>query len=102
MNLGFSRPYLFFEWKQQLVVDLDATPGISQKQISKSEEGVKEKIILSQEKNIQQLNELVRSLRLQLQQCRGDIEKANSTVHLHPLTKHVTRLEQQQLHEGLS
>ncbi|KAL6202595.1 hypothetical protein ACLB2K_026303 [Fragaria x ananassa] len=37
-----------FEWKQQLVPDLDATPSISQKpsESSKSEEAVKEKIYL--------------------------------------------------------
>ncbi|KAK6936256.1 hypothetical protein RJ641_033286 [Dillenia turbinata] len=63
-----------FEWKQQLVSDLDATPSISDKQqrISEREEAVKEKIILSQEKNIQRLNELVRSLREQLNQCRSN------------------------------
>ena len=35
-----------FEWKQQLVIDLDSTPSISQKQhqISKREEVVKEKV----------------------------------------------------------
>jgi hypothetical protein len=35
-----------FEWKQQLVIDLDPTPSISQKQhlISKREEAVKEKV----------------------------------------------------------
>lgn len=35
-----------FEWKQQLVFDLDSTPSISQKhhQISKREEVVKEKV----------------------------------------------------------
>jgi hypothetical protein len=35
-----------FEWKQQLVIDLDPTPGISKKQhqISKREEAVKEKV----------------------------------------------------------
>ncbi|PON65230.1 peptidyl-prolyl cis-trans isomerase G [Trema orientale] len=88
-----------FEWKQQLVIDLDATPSISQKQqrVSKREEAVKEKIILSQEKNIQRLNELVRSLREQLQRCRGNNE-ANGTAH--PLTEHVIGLERPQLLEG--
>ena len=35
-----------FEWKQQLVIDLDSTPSISHKQhqISKREEVVKEKV----------------------------------------------------------
>lgn len=34
-------------------------------------------IILAQEKNIQQLNELIQSLQLQLLHCRG----SNSTAH---------------------
>ncbi|KAK6926535.1 hypothetical protein RJ641_008254 [Dillenia turbinata] len=80
-----------FEWKQQLVSDLDATPSISDKQqrISKREEAVKEKIILSQEKNIQRLNELVRSLREQLVQCRSNCtaetfgENVNELDRLH-------------------
>ncbi|CAL8162215.1 unnamed protein product [Prunus armeniaca] len=71
-----------FEWRQPLVVDLDATPSISQKhnQISDREEAVKEKIILLQEKNIQRLNELVRSLREQLVQCRSKTQTTNHTV----------------------
>ncbi|XP_050367528.1 uncharacterized protein LOC126785895 [Argentina anserina] len=62
-----------FEWKQQLVPDLDATPSISQypSQSSKREEVVKEKIILLQEKNIRRLNEVVSSLREQLKQCKS-------------------------------
>uniref|UniRef100_A0A803R3B9 Uncharacterized protein n=1 Tax=Cannabis sativa TaxID=3483 RepID=A0A803R3B9_CANSA len=103
MSLGFSsQPHQLFEWKQPLVIDLDATPTISQQQqqqqhVSKREEVVKEKIILSQEKNIQRLNELVRSLREQLQQCKGSNE-ANGTAR--PLTAHVIGLERQQLLEG--
>ncbi|CAL2265307.1 unnamed protein product [Prunus armeniaca] len=71
-----------FEWREPLVVDLDATPSISQKQnqISDREEAVKEKIILLQEKNIQRLNELVRSLREQLVQCRSKTQTTNHTV----------------------
>lgn len=36
-----------FEWRQQLVADLDATPIVNQKQhqISKREEAVKEKVL---------------------------------------------------------
>lgn len=55
-----SRPFLLvflliiliitsqFEWRQQLVVDLDSTPTINQKQhqISKREEAVKEKVLI--------------------------------------------------------
>ncbi|GMY15770.1 Peptidyl-prolyl cis-trans isomerase G [Fagus crenata] len=86
-----------FEWKQQLVIDLESTPSISEKQheISKREEAVKEKIILSQEKNIHRLNELVRSLRRQLQQCRADNETTNGNAS--HLTEHVIELERQRI-----
>lgn len=88
-----------FEWKQQLVSDIEANPNVSQKQqqISKREEAVKEKIILSQEKNIQRLNELVRSLREQLLQCRSNNDKLNGTVS--SLTESVIDLERQQILE---
>ncbi|GFQ07241.1 hypothetical protein PHJA_002868200 [Phtheirospermum japonicum] len=72
-----------FEWRQQLVsnADADTPPGESQKQqgILEREESVKEKIILSQEKNIQMLNELVRSLKEQLQLCQSNNETSNGT-----------------------
>ncbi|KAG8371141.1 hypothetical protein BUALT_Bualt13G0055900 [Buddleja alternifolia] len=88
-----------FEWRQQFVSDLDANPRESekQKQISKGEEGVKEKIILSQEKNIQRLNELIRILKEQLQQCRSSNETVNSTVS--SLTENVIELEREQIIE---
>ncbi|GMI81664.1 hypothetical protein like AT5G22280 [Hibiscus trionum] len=62
-----------FEWRQQFV-DLDMTPSVTpkQQQISRREEAVKEKIILSQEKNIQRLKELVQNLQQQLWQCKGN------------------------------
>ncbi|KAK7836525.1 hypothetical protein CFP56_022395 [Quercus suber] len=62
-----------FEWKQQLVIDLDSTPSISQKQhqISKREEVVKEK------------------------QCRDNNETTNDNAS--PLTEHVIGLERQQI-----
>ncbi|KAI7991085.1 hypothetical protein LOK49_LG12G01644 [Camellia lanceoleosa] len=84
---------------QQLVSDIEANPNVSQKQqqISKREEAVKEKIILSQEKNIQRLNELVRSLREQLLQCRSNNDKLNGTVS--SLTESVIDLERQQILE---
>lgn len=87
-----------FEWKQQLVSDVDSSPTVSQKQqqISKREEGVKEKIILSQEKNIQKLNELVRSLREQLRQCMINNETTNN---LSSLADNVIELEPQQILE---
>lgn len=80
-----------FEWKQQFGNETEATPSTSQKEqyLSKREESVKEKIILSQEKNIQKLNELVQSLREQLLQCKGENKIANST-----LTERLHKLEQ--------
>lgn len=55
-------------------------------------------IILSQEKNIHRLNELVRSLRQQLQQCRQDNETTNGNES--PLTEHVIELERHQILEN--
>ncbi|KAK7345294.1 hypothetical protein VNO77_15895 [Canavalia gladiata] len=71
-----------FEWKQQYQSEIEATPTTSQKlkNISQREESVKEKIILSQEKNIQRLHELVRSLREQLLQCKAGSEVSNITT----------------------
>ncbi|KAA3455465.1 A-type inclusion [Gossypium australe] len=87
-----------FEWRQPLV-DVDTTPSVSQKpqQISRREEAVKEKIILSQEKKIQRLNELVRSLEQQLLQCKGDNKTTNGTVSY--LTERILELERQQILE---
>ncbi|CAN1193233.1 hypothetical protein LINPERPRIM_LOCUS28082 [Linum perenne] len=88
-----------FEWRQQLVNDIDPTPSITvkQQQISKREEAVKEKIILSQEKNIYRLNELVRSLRQQLSECSCRNETTNGSAN--SLTEHVIELERQQFLE---
>ncbi|XP_050941087.1 uncharacterized protein LOC127149484 [Cucumis melo] len=80
-----------FEWRQQLVPEVDTTVNSQkqQQQISTREEAVKEKILLSQERNIQRLNEVVRSLRQQLQQCRG----RNITNGTALLTGHILELE---------
>ncbi|XP_061359747.1 uncharacterized protein LOC133303786 [Gastrolobium bilobum] len=88
-----------FEWKQQLVVDVDSNSSISQKQkrISKGVETVKEKIILVQEKNIRRLNELVQHLQEQLQQCRNSSVTTNGSVS--PLAEHILELEQHQILE---
>lgn len=51
-------------------------------------------IILSQEKNIQRLNEMVRSLKEQLVQCRGYNETRGNVVT--PMTENVIELERQQ------
>ncbi|XP_062112610.1 uncharacterized protein LOC133823776 [Humulus lupulus] len=84
-----------FEWKQQYGNEIEATPDTSRRQqyISEREESIKERIILSQEKNIQKLNELVQSLREQLLQCRGENEVDNGTTA--PLTELLTELERQ-------
>ncbi|WVZ00035.1 hypothetical protein V8G54_026104 [Vigna mungo] len=54
-------------------------------------------IILLQEKNIQRLNELVRHLQEQLQQCRGRNGTINGTVS--PLADRILELERQQILE---
>uniref|UniRef100_A0A0D3BGS0 Uncharacterized protein n=2 Tax=Brassica TaxID=3705 RepID=A0A0D3BGS0_BRAOL len=111
-----------FEWRQPLV-DLDAPTTISQKQqkISDREESVKEKvlvpaismgilnptaiftnllqIIISQERHIQKLNELVRSLQLQLLQCKGDNGTQNATKSFHS-DKHFIEVERKQIFQG--
>lgn len=71
-----------FEWRQPLVSEIEVSPSVSQKQqqISDRQEAVKEKIILSQEKNIQRLNELVKTLREQLLQCQSNNESMNATL----------------------
>ncbi|XP_065856772.1 uncharacterized protein [Euphorbia lathyris] len=90
-----------FEWKQQFGNEIEASPGISRKEqfVSKREEAIKEKIILSQEKNIQKLNELVRSLREQLLQCRSENDGANGTSIPLTETEHLHELELQQILE---
>ncbi|VVB04880.1 unnamed protein product [Arabis nemorensis] len=89
-----------FEWRQPLV-ELDAATSLSQKQqqILDREEAVKEKIIISQERHIQRLNELVRSLQLQLLQCKGENETQNATKSYH-LNKQFIEVERKQLLEG--
>uniref|UniRef100_A0A1J3FIC2 Uncharacterized protein n=1 Tax=Noccaea caerulescens TaxID=107243 RepID=A0A1J3FIC2_NOCCA len=88
-----------FEWRQPLL-ELDAAPSLSQKQhqITKREETVKEKIILSQERHIQRLNDLVRSLRMELLRCKGENETRNATETSH-LNKHFIELERKHILE---
>ncbi|KAJ8510233.1 hypothetical protein OPV22_000667 [Ensete ventricosum] len=91
----------------QLASEIEASPIISQKQqqISNREEIIKEKIILSQEKNIQRLNELVQSLQLQLLQCRGSNNTINDTEEIKaygmPVDIGLTRLSPDSLSEQL-
>ncbi|AED93005.1 peptidyl-prolyl cis-trans isomerase G [Arabidopsis thaliana] len=84
MKFDFTVINRSFEWRQPLL-ELDAAPSLSQKhqQIAKREEAVKEKIILSQERHIQRLNDLVRSLQMQLQRCKGENETRNATETSH-------------------
>ncbi|XP_018506517.1 uncharacterized protein LOC103961690 isoform X2 [Pyrus x bretschneideri] len=86
-----------FEWKQYGNDDPSPSTSKKHKSISEREENVKEKIILSQEKSIQKLNELVRSLREQLLQCRGENEIVNGISA--PLTELLSELERHPLLE---
>ncbi|KAL6899164.1 hypothetical protein ACP4OV_005822 [Aristida adscensionis] len=67
-----------FEWKQQLVNEWESTSH-NHKHISSREDLIKEKIILSQEKMIQRLNEFIQNLQQQLLQCRGNNVTVNSS-----------------------
>ncbi|KAJ8899111.1 hypothetical protein K2173_010453 [Erythroxylum novogranatense] len=88
-----------FEWKEQLVEDIEASSSISRKEKNgiKREEVVKEKIILSQEKKIQKLNVLVKTLQEQLTLCRGENSAVNGTTNA--LIDHSNELEQQPILE---
>ncbi|KAL5545759.1 hypothetical protein UlMin_005446 [Ulmus minor] len=91
-----------FEWKQQYGNEIEASPRASKRQqyVSEREESVKEKIILSQERNIRKLNELVQSLQEQLVRCRGQNEVDNGTTGTTtPLTELLTELERQPILE---
>ncbi|CAL5057883.1 unnamed protein product [Urochloa decumbens] len=83
-----------FEWKQQLVNELESTTR-KQQHISSREELVKDKIILSQEKMIQKLNDFIQNLQQQLLQCRGN----NKTVHSSrtSLTSYISEIQRQQM-----
>ncbi|XP_026662974.1 uncharacterized protein LOC103713645 [Phoenix dactylifera] len=84
-----------FEWKQQILSEVEANPSISQRKqhMLDKEELVKEKIILSQENSIRQLNMLVQSLQRQLLHCRG----SNKTIHgtESSVTENVNEVEKQ-------
>ncbi|KAH0451006.1 hypothetical protein IEQ34_021698 [Dendrobium chrysotoxum] len=89
-----------FEWKQQLVNDMEASSSVSQKpsHLMNREEVVKEKIILSQEKNIQRLNSLVQNLQQQLLQCRN-INNNTASFSENSLTTNANGTERQQILE---
>ncbi|KAL2323040.1 hypothetical protein Fmac_027419 [Flemingia macrophylla] len=81
------------EWKQQSRSETETRSTTFQKleNIAQREESMKEKIILSQEKNIQRLHELVRSLREQLVQCKAASEVSNVTTN--PLVEFLSEFE---------
>ncbi|KAF5937603.1 hypothetical protein HYC85_025109 [Camellia sinensis] len=83
-----------FEWKQQLVSDIEANPNVSQKQqqISKREEAVKEK-----KRTFRDLMSLYGVFGNNLLQCRSNNDKLNGTVS--SLTESVIDLERQQILE---
>lgn len=87
-----------FEWKQQILNGVAASPRIlqMQRQIQRKE-FIKEKIILSQEKSIRKLSDLVRSLTEQLLQCKYKFEVVNNTAV--PWTELLNELEQQEIPE---
>ncbi|CAN8252559.1 unnamed protein product [Cochlearia groenlandica] len=87
-----------FEWKQP-ILELDAASSFSHKQSAKKEEAVKEKIILSQERHIQRLNDLVRSLQTQLLRCKGDNETRNAATETLYRNKRFIELERKHLVE---
>ncbi|CAD6250785.1 unnamed protein product [Miscanthus lutarioriparius] len=65
-----------FEWKQQLVNELESKAH-NQKHVSSREELVKDQIIFTQEKMIQKLNNFIQNLQQQLLQCRGNNRTVN-------------------------
>ncbi|XP_072149379.1 uncharacterized protein [Setaria viridis] len=83
-----------FEWKQQLVNELESTTRNHQ-HISSREELVKDKIILSQEKMIQKLNDFIQNLQQQLVQCREN----NKTIHSSgtSLTSYISEIQRHQM-----
>ncbi|KAL8263101.1 hypothetical protein R6Q59_024450 [Mikania micrantha] len=89
-----------FEWNQLIVNEVEARPLVlSQKQqyIIEREESVKEKIILSQEKQIHKLEKLVQSLQEQLQVCKGKDDSVNDTTG--SLTELLNELNDRQIME---
>ncbi|CAA0824318.1 Unknown protein [Striga hermonthica] len=86
-----------FEWRQQFGSDMDTNPRDPQKQltVSKREEEVKEKIILTQEKNIHRLNEAVLNLKEQLKKCVCYNVTSKNT--LNSLAENVIGLEEEQI-----
>ncbi|KAI3683682.1 hypothetical protein L1987_84194 [Smallanthus sonchifolius] len=85
-----------FEWNQLIVNEVEARP-LALSQILEKEESVKEKIILSQEKQIQKLKTLVQSLQEQLLVCKGKDDFVNDTTG--SLTEILNELNHHQIME---
>ncbi|KAI3716604.1 hypothetical protein L1987_67593 [Smallanthus sonchifolius] len=111
-QLAMSRPLLLvtllllmvltsqLDWNQKIVNDVEArSSDLSRKQqyVLDRKESVKEKIILSQERQIQKLKTLVQSLQEQLLQCKSKDEFVTDTSS--SLTEIVNDLKQQQIME---
>lgn len=72
------------EWKQAKN-ELELAAAVSkQQQLSTKQEVIKEQIILSQEKKIYILNDLVKSLQQQLGQCQENIGENATNVAVGP------------------
>ncbi|KAJ0941048.1 hypothetical protein HanRHA438_Chr02g0090171 [Helianthus annuus] len=85
------------DWNQKIVNDVEARSSVlsrKQQYVLDRKESVKEKIILSQEKQIQKLKTLVQSLQEQLQHCKSKDEFVNDTTG--SLTEVLNDLKQQQ------
>ncbi|XP_010423364.1 PREDICTED: uncharacterized protein LOC104708483 isoform X1 [Camelina sativa] len=67
-----------FEWNEQADSETETSRPLilsdQEQHIPQGKESLHEKKILSQEKKIQKLNELIRDLRRQLLQCRNENE----------------------------
>lgn len=83
-----------FEWKQQLVNELESTAR-NQKHVSSREELVKDQIIFTQEKMIQRLNNFVQNLQQQLVQCRGNNRTVNHSGT--SLTSYISEIQMPQM-----
>ncbi|CAA6674742.1 unnamed protein product [Spirodela intermedia] len=90
-----------FEWKQQLVNDIDTSQRTLGKEqhTMKKEEIVKEKIILSQEKMIRRLDKLVHSLQQQLLQCQS-VDNTSENYNSNPSTLNTLEVEPQRTLNG--
>lgn len=70
-----------FEWNQQFVNEAEPSLALSkQQQISHKQELIKEQIILTQEKKIHELNELVNILQQQLMHCKAPSTNNNISI----------------------